>query len=525
MTTTPEPSGGARLRRGILHSIDPGSAAWSVNGRDVTFMAGFDFGVEPGGFAAAVTDAGRRVVFQVHELRLAVRDGVRVDLDTAAFADASTAGAVRSATVGLAVRFVEGTGLVIGGVGTDPFAEADLVAATDAEVAAALAGQLGSSAGLALGRLKGSSVDATLKASGFARHTFLCGQSGSGKTYTLGALLERMVMATDLPMVIIDPNSDYVGLGRMRSRDELDRTRDTPIGRSRYAALKAEYTERAAGVRVASSGGADLPLRINLSDLTLDEQALTLELDPTRDADDYAAYADATLAVGSDRYGFDEVIEVLRGRFDEASRRVAQRIQNMRVADWAVWARAGESSLAELGVGHRVLVIDTGSLADARERSVVALALLGRLRRGGVKYPMSIVIDEAHNVCSPDAISVLERAVAEHVIWIAAEGRKYGRYLVLSTQRPQKVHRNVLSQCDNLLLMRVNSVTDLSDLASVFSHVPAPMIAEAKSFAMGEMLAAGPIAATPLRLRTGERWSPEGGADLPTTWAARRDDR
>jgi hypothetical protein len=93
--------------------------------------------------------------------------------------------------------------------------------------------------------------------------------------------------------------------------------------------------------------------------------------------------------------------------------------------------------------------------------------------------------------------------------------------MVLSTQRPQKVHRNVLSQCDNLLLMRVNSVADLDELALVFSHVPTGMIAQSRSFQLGEVLAAGPISPTPMRLRMGERWTPEGGADLPTTWASR----
>ena len=39
---------------------------------------------------------------------------------------------------------------------------------------------------------------------------------------------------------------------------------------------------------------------------------------------------------------------------------------------------------------------------------------------------------------------------------------------------------------------------------------------------LGEMLAAGPVSPTPMRLRMGERWTPEGGADLPTTWATRR---
>ena len=50
-------------------------------------------------------------------------------------------------------------------------------------------------------------------ARGFSRHTFLCGQSGSGKTYSLGVILERLLIETDLRVVVLDPNSDFVRLG------------------------------------------------------------------------------------------------------------------------------------------------------------------------------------------------------------------------------------------------------------------------------------------------------------------------
>ncbi|MET8776363.1 hypothetical protein AB0H49_16015 [Nocardia sp. NPDC050713] len=43
------------------------------------------------------------------------------------------------------------------------------------------------------------------------------------------------------------------------------------------------------------------------------------------------------------------------------------------------------------------------------------------------------------------------KAAANWRWWIAAEGRKYGLWLLLSTQRPSKVHPGILSQCDNLL--------------------------------------------------------------------------
>ena len=39
-------------------------------------------------------------------------------------------------------------------------------------------------------------VPLALDAGGFDRHTFLCGQSGSGKTYSLGVMLERLLLET-----------------------------------------------------------------------------------------------------------------------------------------------------------------------------------------------------------------------------------------------------------------------------------------------------------------------------------------
>jgi len=513
------------VRLGLIDQLRPVASAWSVNGRDVVFLAGFDLGAEIGGFLSLTLQTGERLLVQVQALRLAVRDAISVDLDTDQMDGADDF--VRSAKVGMVVRFIEGEGLVLGRLDdgaivrhdVEAFGEARIAAATDAEVASMATAALGSSVGLVVGRLSRADVDATLKASGFSRHTFLCGQSGSGKTYSLGALLERILLETALPLVIIDPNSDYVGLGSLRSRADINRNRRTPLSAAAYTRLKADYAARA-GVAVARAEGGDLPLRIHLSDLTLAEQALTLDLDPIEHSDEYAAYVEATAALSRDRYSVADVSDVLTHRFDEASRRVAQRIQNLRIGSWRVWAGVDEPSLSDQAFGHRCIVLDTGSLTDARERSVVALALLGRLRRRPERHPISVVIDEAHNVCSPDAHTGLERAVADHTVWIAGEGRKFGIYLVLSTQRPQKVHRNVISQCDNLLLMRVNSTTDLDELASVFSHVPRSMVAEARSFQLGEMLAAGPIATTPMRLRMGERWSPEGGADLPTTWAA-----
>ena len=61
-----------------------------------------------------------------------------------------------------------------------------------------------------------NSAPARLLASKMNRHTFWCGQSGSGKTYALGVALEQILLHTRLPIVILDPNSDFVKLGELR---------------------------------------------------------------------------------------------------------------------------------------------------------------------------------------------------------------------------------------------------------------------------------------------------------------------
>jgi uncharacterized protein len=131
-----------------------------------------------------------------------------------------------------------------------------------------------------------------------------------------------------------------------------------------------------------------------------------------------------------------------------------------------------------------------------------------------------IVIDEAHNVCPAVAEDPVTARAAEHAVRIAAEGRKFGLYLLVSTQRPQKVHDNVLSQCDNLVLMRLNSAADAALVQARFSFVAAGLLAEASGFGLGEALVAGKLAPHPALVRFGARVAEEGGADVPADWAS-----
>ena len=191
---------------------------------------------------------------------------------------------------------------------------------------------------------------------------------------------------------------------------------------------------------------------------------------------------------------------------------------------WDVWAGDRPSMLGELAAREqRITVLDLGSLGTVDEEGLVAAATLSQLwRRRTDREPVLIVIDEAHNVCPAEPGSTLTRLATELAIRIAAEGRKFGLYLLVSTQRPQKVHEQVLSQCDNLVLMRMNSSADLAHVAATFSFVPPGLLDRAPGFRQGEALGAGKIAPHPALIRFAGRLTAEGGADVPADWAAPR---
>ena len=198
------------------------------------------------------------------------------------------------------------------------------------------------------------------------------------------------------------------------------------------------------------------------------------------------------------------------------------RARNLGIDDWQVWSSGDEDALGDLVApgGPRCVVVDLGSLPRQGEQAAAAEATLAALwRRRGAREPMLIVIDEAHNVCPGSPADPLTALATEHAVRIAGEGRKFGLILLVATQRPQKVHENVISQCDNLVLMRMNSRSDLAALAETFSAVPSSLLGLATEFRQGEAIVSGKLVPGPTLGRFGPRWSVEGGADVPSDWA------
>lgn len=452
------------------------ATAYSLDGRLFHVDAPLDAGLGIGMFVQ-LTDPRGTQIGQIEALEASERGGVR------------------------------GTGTVLGAL-TSPetldtrashaFSLADVTEASASTTSLVYGGV---AQGVRMGTLLANpSSDATLIPHRFNRHTFWCGQSGSGKTYALGVLLEQILIHTGLPVVILDPNSDFVRLREQRATPES------------ATAEQRALTDRDIRVLRPHAEDADA-LRVRFFDLPIHAKAAVLRLDPLRDLDEYNELLKVEINSVIRQSG--NLLPQLRER-GPAAAALADRIENLRLVDWEVWAYEDRPVTDVVDERADATVLDLGGFSHPEEQLVVALSVLESLwARREERRPVLIVIDEAHNLCSPDTDSPLHVAVREKLIQIAAEGRKFGLWLLLSTQRPSKIHPNILSQCDNLALMRMNSPVDLEEILDVFGFAPREMVMSSPRFRQGEALFAGGFAAAPTLLKVGDRLTVEGGIDVP----------
>jgi DNA helicase HerA-like ATPase len=363
-----------------------------------------------------------------------------------------------------------------------------------------------------------------LKANGFDRHTFLCGQSGSGKTFSLGIILEQLLLSTDLRMVIIDPNSDFVNLNKTNVLRDVNKTRSSPISAKDYKRLLLRYAKVANRIRIMRSSrtSGKNALRVRFSELGPDDQATVMRLDPLADREEFNMFRRIVDAFGDLPFSLTAFKQELANNYSPEARQLMLRINNLGIEDWTLWADSHESALSgALDTDWRCIILDVGSLPSAAEKSVVSAFVLDHFWKNREdRRPVLLVIDEAHNICPSQPADRLQELSTAHAIRIAGEGRKYGLYLMLATQRPTKLHASVVSQCENLILMRMNSRADLNDITEIFSQVPASLLQRAPTFRQGETLVSGRIAQSPTFVKFEGRITREGGSDVPTAWAS-----
>jgi DNA helicase HerA-like ATPase len=114
--------------------------------------------------------------------------------------------------------------------------------------------------------------------------------------------------------------------------------------------------------------------------------------------------------------------------------------------------------------------------------------------------PLLFVCEEAHRYAPADkniGFGPTRRALSR----IAKEGRKYGVFLGLVTQRPAEIDPTIISQCSTLFVMRLSNDRDQSLIRSAVSDAAANLLSFIPSLGTREVFTFGSGVALPTRLR------------------------
>ena len=351
------------------------------------------------------------------------------------------------------------------------------------------------------------SMDKTLN-----RHFAVVGSTGVGKSTAVSLLLHKALEARpNLRILILDPHNEFFrafpGIATTLDADTLElpfwmfrleelveviyRGREAipeevDVLRDLVAAAKQEY--RGAGSaslrRQVEEVGmtADTPVPYRMADLMrlLDERMGLLDSKDVRPV--YRAL----------RQRLDSAVRDPRFRFMFGSRIIEDNIASAIGRIFRIPSQGTPVTCFQMaGMPSEVV----NSVCSVLARVAFDLALWSN-----GEFELLLLCEEAHRYMPVDARAGF--APTRHALArIAKEGRKYGCYLGVVTQRPGELDPTILSQCSTVFAMRLSNEHDQAIIRSAISDSSASALSFLSSMGQREAIAFGDGVAATMRMK------------------------
>ncbi len=461
----------------------------------------------------------------------------------------------------------------------------------------------GIESGIEIGTLiNRENVAVQLNPNGLRRHLAVIAQTGAGKSYTVGVILERLLKLGGT-VVVFDPNSDYVLMRRdtqhrvtsFADRVEIyrlpttqaGRIPDEEIGGSKKFTMQFSKLEPGEICQMTGIGETSTNIRKaiqtvwdKLQGRDYTPQMFMAELEQLAEGADAAAQSSAPAkgmprgtrplnpAIG-DEDAFDQLFhqrtaEKANVAWDDFGKPVdhenhedhenRERGRESRESPESRESKNGAKlpSLDAMTGAQKALkyverleriniwgfedvpmddllkpmtlsVLDVAGVDQWIAEFVVDKVLRetwGVAVNAGLKRPVFFVLEEAHNFV-PGGTGTQSQAAAI-IKRIASEGRKFGLFMVLITQRPYKVHGDTLSQCNSQIIMRLTNPQDQQAIRQSSESISEGLLADLPGLNIGEAVILGPLVRVPVMVKVGHRESKEGGNDIDVVGALER---
>ncbi|RLI77657.1 ATP-binding protein [Archaeoglobales archaeon] len=340
------------------------------------------------------------------------------------------------------------------------------------------------------------SVPVSISVEGFRRHLAILAQTGAGKSYTAGVLLEEL-LKKGATVVVIDPHADYVFLSRKRDGSRIGR-------------IDVFRTPESTGRYDESQVGRINTYEVKFSDLSVDDIATICGISE-KWVRIKNAIQEAINSFEGD-YNLDDLIAKLEeiGQSNQDALRALSHIQKLKKLK--VFGSA-TTDIEKLLKPKHITVVDLSGLDDKVSDYVVFKILSDiyeKVEGQQYTYPVFVFIEEAHRFV-PNKESTLSKTIIKK---IAAEGRKFGIFLVLITQRPYKIDPDALSQCNSQIIMRMTNPEDQKAVRNSSERMSESLLNDLPGLNVGEAVIVGEVTRAPVMVKIRQRETEEGGADI-----------
>lgn len=123
----------------------------------------------------------------------------------------------------------------------------------------------------------------------------------------------------------------------------------------------------------------------------------------------------------------------------------------------------------------QIIILDMNEAPDEVVEvasAVISRLIFDRLRKAEPRnrMPVNLVLEEAHRYMAerPSGYAIDAGRIFQR---IAKEGRKYGLFLMVASQRPSELSKTVLSQCSNFVVHRIQNPDDLQHIRQMTPFV------------------------------------------------------
>ena len=284
-------------------------------------------------------------------------------------------------------------------------------------------------------------------------HFAIFGATGSGKSYTVGVLVEEL-LEKGYPVVIIDPHGEY------HTFSEIN---DEP--RELFKLKSLGFEPRTYPVKVlkpAYFGQGELTL--NFNDLDTDTLAEMARLTPVMRDLLYLAMRNLKQNPSTPLTP-DNIIEAIKNvaytwGFQKKTQLTLTR-NIMLLREMGIFGAGFDPrSIVEPG---SVTVIDLSIDMEEHIRRIFAGAIMEKLfkaRKERKIPPLVVIVEESHRFAPQDEETYSKMVMRR----IAREGRKFGICIGVVSQRIVGLDKDVISQCGTKIILRIDSKTDLDYL-------------------------------------------------------------